>query len=205
MPELNFRVTGVEAARFAASPALNFRLCVESDAPVHAVALRCQIRIEPTRRHYQPAEQQRLRDLFGEPERWGQTLRSMLWTHTNVVLSEFESGTEADLPAACTFDFNVATTKYFNALEAGEVPLLFLFSGTIFYPGADGALQVTQIAWNKEAAYALPVRAWKEMMDAYYPNTAWLCLRRDVFERLHQYKIDRGIPTWEQTLESMLP
>ena len=43
------------------------------------------------------------------------------------------------------------------------------------------------------------------MMDEHYPNTAWLCLRRDVFERLHQYKTDRGIPTWEQALESMLP
>jgi hypothetical protein len=43
------------------------------------------------------------------------------------------------------------------------------------------------------------------MMDIYYPNSAWLCLRRDVFERIYQYKVERGIPTWEQALESMLP
>ena len=43
------------------------------------------------------------------------------------------------------------------------------------------------------------------MMDIYYPNTAWLCLRRDVFERLHQYKVENAIPTWEQTFESLLP
>ncbi len=205
MPDLNFRIEGVEAARFSASPLLNFRLCVESDEAVQAATLQCQIRIEPARRRYQPAEQRHLRDLFGEPERWGQTLRSMLWTHSIVVLPPFAERTVADLPAVCTFDFNVATAKYFHALEGGEVPLSFLFSGTIFHAGPDGALQVAPVPWSKEAAFALPVRAWKEMMDTYYPNTAWLCLRRDVFDRLHQYKIDRGIPTWEQALESMLP
>ena len=42
------------------------------------------------------------------------------------------------------------------------------------------------------------------MMDIYYPNSAWLCLRRDVFEQLYQYKVDNGILTWEQVLEKML-
>ena len=46
---------------------------------------------------------------------------------------------------------------------------------------------------------------WREMMDSYYPNSVWLKLRRDVFERLYQYKMQHGIPTWEQALESMLP
>jgi hypothetical protein len=43
------------------------------------------------------------------------------------------------------------------------------------------------------------------MMDIYYPNSAWLCLRRDVFDRLYQYKRGRGMATWEQALESILP
>lgn len=205
MPDLSFGIENAAAVRHSASPLIHFGLCVTTDQPVHAVTLRCQIRIDPARRRYTPEEQRLLRDLFGEPERWGQTLRSMLWTHTNIVLPPFTAATSADLPAPCTFDFNVATTKYFYALEDGEVPLSFLFSGTVFYAAADGALQVEQVPWNKEAAFALPVRVWKDMMDAYYPNTAWLCLRRDVFERLQQYKIDRGIPTWEQALESMLP
>jgi hypothetical protein len=109
------------------------------------------------------------------------------------------------LPAPCTFDFNVASAKYFHALERGVVPLLLLFSGTVFYSTGDASLKVAQIPWSNEAAYELPVRVWKEMMDEYYLNTAWLCLSREVFDRLHQYKIDRGIPTWEQTVESMLP
>ena len=105
----------------------------------------------------------------------------------------------------CTFDFNVAATKYFSALDAGEIPLLIQFSGTAFYAGQDGALQVSPIPWSREAAYALPIAVWKEMMDFHYPNTAWLSLRRDVFERLLAYKSRHGIPTWEQTIESVLP
>jgi len=98
----------------------------------------------------------------------------------------------------------VAATKYFYALEEGEVPLLFLFSGTIFYAADDGALQVAQISWDKEAPFRLPVQVWKEMIDHYYPNSAWLRLQQDVFDRLYRYKVRRGLPTWEQALESLL-
>jgi hypothetical protein len=208
VPDLDFEIQGVEVARFAAAPLLNFKLRVrnsEPGEPVHSLSLQAQIRIETARRKYADAEQRRLLDIFGEPERWAQTLHSMLWTHTQVVVPGFTETVVADLPAPCTFDFNVAAAKYFGGLEGGEVPLTFLYSGTIFYEAADCSLRIAQISWSKESTYSLPVSVWKEMMDVYYPNTAWLCLRRDVFERLHQYKIDRGIPTWEQTVESMLP
>jgi hypothetical protein len=205
VPELRFDIETVEAARYAAAPLLSFKLRIDSDHPIHTIALRCQIRIEPTRRRYRESEQRRLLDLFGTPERWGTTLHSMLWTHANTVVPSFEKTVTVDLPAPCTFDFNVASAKYFSGLEEGEVPLSLLFSGTLFYEDEDGSLRVAQIPWTAEIDYTLPVSVWKEMMDLYYPNTAWLCLRRDTFDRLHQYKIDRGIPTWEQTLESMLP
>ena len=208
MPDLKCTVDGVEPARFAVSPLLNFKLRIENverEQAIQAIALRCQIRIEPTRRQYHNAEQQRLVDIFGQPERWSQTVHSMLWTHTNIVVPSFTGSTELDLPAPCTFDFNVASAKYFHALENGVVPLLLLFSGTVFYAASDSLLQVDQISWSKEANFDLPVGVWKQMMDEYYPNTAWLCLSREVFDRLHRYKMDRGLPTWEQTLESMLP
>src|SRR5262249_35234907 len=153
-----------------------------SAPPVHTVVLRCQVRIEPARRRYGAAEQDKLLDLFGEPARWGQTVRSMLWTHTSVVVPSFTGSIVADLPLPCTYDFNVAAAKYFYALEAGEVPLTLLFSGTIFYEGADGGLQVAQVPWDREAAFRLPVQVWKDTMEHYYPNSAWLGLRRDVFE-----------------------
>ncbi|MGH9916047.1 MAG: DUF6084 family protein [Pyrinomonadaceae bacterium] len=163
------------------------------------------MQIESTRRRYNTHEQERLLDLFGEPERWGQTLKTMLWTLTSVVIPPFTGSTIVDMPVPCTFDFNVAAAKYFAGLEDGEVPLILLFSGTVFYEDDEGALQVSQISWEKEAKYRLPVQVWKEMMDIYYPNSAWLCLRRDVFDRLYRYKMQRGIPTWEQTLTSILP
>ena len=207
MPDLNFQVEGAEAVAFAASPFLAFKLHItnaNAEEPIHSVALRCQIQIEVTRRRYGAQDQERLLDLFGEPERWGQTLRNMLWTHANVVVPPFTGSTIVDLQVPCTFDFNVAAAKYFYGLEDGEVPLNLMFSGTVFYANDEGNLQVTQIPWDKESRYRLPVRAWREMMDIYYPNSAWLCLRQDVFDRLYQYKVKRGIPTWEQALEKLL-
>lgn len=207
MADLNFQVEGAEALPFAAAPLLIFKLCItnsDTNERIHSIVLRCQIQFETTRRRYSEAEQERLLDLFGEPKRWGQTLRTMLWTHASTVVTSFTGSTLVDLPVPCTFDFNVAAAKYFAGLVDGQVPLGLLFSGTVFYESAEGALQASQISWEKEAKYRLPVRVWQQMMDFYYPNSAWLCLRRDVFDRLYQYKMRQGIPTWEQALERLL-
>jgi hypothetical protein len=207
MPDLSFQIEGAEAVPFAAAPLLVFKLRVtnaNADEPIHTVALRCQIQIEATRRRYTAADQERMQDLFGEPDRWAQTLRNMLWTHSNVIVTAFTGSTVVDLPVPCTFDLNVAAAKYFHGLENGEVPLCLLFSGTVFHAADDGGLQVSQISWEREAKYRLPVKVWQEMMELYYPNSAWLCLQRDIFDRLYQYKVSQGIPTWEQALESLL-
>jgi hypothetical protein len=207
VPQLSFAVERAEATPFSAAPLLTFHLgirnAVASEA-VHAAVLRCQVRIDPTRRRYTPAEQEGLRDLFGEPARWGQTLRGMLWTHTNVMVPGFTGEVEVELPVPCTFDFNVAATRYFAALEDGEVALLLLFSGTVFFEGPAGEPRVEQVPWDREAHFRLPVRAWREMMDHYYPGSAWLCLRRDTFERLLHYKTACGLPSLEQALERLL-
>lgn len=208
MPDLNFRIEKAEPQRFTVAPTLLFKLRIANATPnemIHPVALRCQIQLEVTRRQYTAADQDKLRDLFGETERWGQTLKTMLWTHASVVAPAFQDTIVVDLPVPCTFDFNVAATKYFHGLADGDVPLNFLFSGTVFYADGDSALQVAPIPWDKEARFRLPVKSWHEMMEIYYPNTAWLCLRRDVFEKVYQYKVEHGIPTWEQAIESMLP
>jgi len=208
MPDLSFAVAGAAVVPYAIAPTLALKLRIaNADAAeaIHTVALRCQIQVDVTRRRYTPEEQARMRDLFGEPERWSQTLRSLLWTHVSTIVPSFAGETLADLPIPCTFDFNVGVTKYFEGLTSGEIPLLLMFSGTVFYAGEGDVLQVSPISWAAEARFNLPVKVWREMMDAYYPNTAWLNLRRDVFERLYQYKTQRGIPTWEQALESVLP
>src|SRR5262245_42189600 len=207
MPELGFQVEKAEAAPFAAAPLLVFKLRISQEAesvPIHSIALRCQIRIDPARRRYDAPERERLLDLFDTPDRWSQTLRPMLWTHTSAVVPAFVDSIVTDLPVPCTFDFNVAATKYFYALENGEVQLSLLFSGTIFHEIEGAGLQVAQIPWEKEADFLLPVAVWKEMMELYYPNSAWLCLRKDVFDRLYQYKSRHRLPTWEQAIESLL-
>ena len=208
MSDLNFEILSAEPLPYAASPQLIFKLRVANGnegETIQNIALRCQIQIEATRRRYSEDEQMRLRDLFGEPSRWSQTLKTMLWTHSNVTVPPFNGSVTVDLPVECTFDFNVAATKYFAGLENGEIPLLLQFSGTCFYTGENGALQVAQIPWSAETKYRLPVEVWRAMMEHYYPNSAWLRLRRDVFDRLYEYKVRHGIPTWEQTLERILP
>jgi hypothetical protein len=208
MSDLNFEILSAEPLPYAASPQLIFKLRVANGnegETIQNIALRCQIQIEAARRRYSEEEQKSLRDLFGEPSRWSQTLKTMLWTHSNVTVPPFAGSTTVDLPVECTFDFNVAATKFFAGLEAGEIPLLLQFSGTCFYAGETGALQIAQIPWSAETKYRLPVEVWQAMMEHYYPNSAWLRLRRDVFDRLYQYKVRHGIPTWEQTLERILP
>jgi hypothetical protein len=208
MPELSFKIEQASMLPFAAAPTIAFQLhvanAVEGQA-IHTIALNCQIQIEVTRRRYSADEQQQMLDLFGEPDRWSQTLRNLLWTNVSAVLPGFTGYTQADLRVPCTFDFNIAATKYFEGLVGGEIPLNMMFSGTVFYAEPDGSLQVAPISWDQEARFRLPVQVWREMMLTYYPNGAWLHVRRDVFDRLYRYKMLRGIPTWEQALESVLP
>ena len=206
MPNLDFGVEGAEVLEYAAVPSLLFKLRIENleGEPIRSVALNTQVRIAATQRHYDAAEQERLLELFGEPSRWKDTLRSLLWTHTVLQVPPFSGSTVADMPVPCTYDLEVVAAKYFYALEDGEVPLEFLFSGTVFYAGADGRLQVERISWEKEAEFRLPVRLWKEMMEHYFPNSAWIRLRRDAFDGLYDYKVRKGLPTWEAAVEALL-
>ncbi len=209
MADLHFTVEGVDIERFAAAPTLLFKLRLANAVPetaVQNVMLTCQLRIEATRRRYSAEEQERLSELFGEAPRWDDTLRSMLWTHAAVQVPAFEGEPErlVDLPVPCSFDFNVAATKYFYGLEAGEVPLTLLFSGTVFYRDAGGTLQMGHIPWSKEAEYRLPVGVWQGMMDHYYPASAWLRIERDLFDEIYRFKRREGFTSWEQTLRALL-
>jgi hypothetical protein len=208
MPDLSFAVEAASVTPWTIAPQMAFRLRIGNAPPdevVHAISLNCQIRLEVTRRQYSVEEKERLRDLFGEPERWGRTLRPMLWTLATIVVPRFTGETTVDLPVPCSSDFNFAATKFFYGLTDGDVPLDFLFSGSVFHEEADGPLQVAPIPWTKEARFRLPVKLWQDLMEIHYPNVAWFQLRRDVFDRLYQYKVEHGIPTWEQAVERLLP
>jgi hypothetical protein len=206
VPDLDFRVEGAEVLEYAAAPSLLFKLRVENleGEAIRSVSLNTQVRIAATQRHYEAAEQERLLELFGEPHRWGNTLRSLLWTHTTLQISPFSGSTVVDMPVPCTYDLEVVAGKYFYALEDGDVPLEFLFSGTVFYAGEGGRLQIARISWEKEAEYRMPVRLWKEMMAQYFPNSAWIRLHKDAFDQLYDYKVRMGLPTWEAAVEALL-
>ncbi|HTL31219.1 MAG TPA: DUF6084 family protein [Tepidisphaeraceae bacterium] len=208
MPDLDFQVERVEPERYALAPLLNFKLKIDQSdgaSGIHAIALRCQIRVEPGRRHYTEQQKESLLELFGRPAQWGNSLRPMLWTHASAIVPAFAGSTIADLPVPCTFDFNVAATKYFDALGTdGEIPLCFLFSGTVFYENEDGSLQTAPISWSKEAIFRLPLSVWRQMMDLHYPNSAWLCLNKEVFDRLRQYKTQSGQMTLDQAIDDLL-
>jgi hypothetical protein len=203
VPELRFHIEGANAVPHAAVPLIAMKLRVTNFPPgeaIHTLALRCQVQIEPAKRRYLSEEQEKLSDLFGEPGRWSRTVRPLLWMNTSVAVQGFTDSILVNLELPCTFDFNVAVTKYFHALDGGDIPICVMFSGTVFYKGADEELQVAQVPWDREASFRLPVSVWKEMMDMHFPNTAWLCLQREVFEQLYDYKVRHGLPTWERAI-----
>ncbi len=207
MPDLSFNIEGAEAVPHAATPLIALKLRITNmpaTEEIHAITLRCQVQIEPARRRYIPNEQEKLVDLFGTPERWGRTVKPLLWMNTSVAVPRFTSELMVNVELPCSFDFNVAATKYFHALDAGDIPIDVMFSGTVFYQGEEGVLQIAQVPWDREASYRLPVSTWKEMMEMHYPNSAWLCLRRDTFEQLSRYKVRHGLPSWEQAIEKAL-
>jgi hypothetical protein len=205
MTELRFSVADITPEPYAASPILTVKLAVEelTGAVVHAVALRCQLRIEPQRRPYTDREESGLLDLFGPRERWSNTLRPFLWTHCTTLVQGFSGSTEVDLPVACTYDFEVSASKYLQSLDSGAVALTLLFSGTVFTRGSNG-FQVEQVSWDASASYQLPVAVWRELMDQHFPNSAWLRLDRDTFAALHRFKAAHGLLGWDETLELLL-
>ncbi len=205
VPELGFTVLGCEPLPFAASPSLKFSLAIDAQgAAIRSVMLEVQVRIAATQRTYTEAEQAQLGDLFGAPHRWGDTLKGLLWTHATVVVPPFEGATVVDLHVPCTYDFDVAAAKYLSGLKDGDIPLDLLFSGTVFYAGAGGALQINRISWNAEAAHRLPVRVWRETMEHYFPDSAWLRTDRETFDRLVAFRARNSLTSWESVLDKLL-
>lgn len=207
MPDLSFEIVAVNPVRDMLTPAVAFDLQIANRFPeqtIHAILLRCQIQIEVTRRLYTSDEQDQLRELFDEPGRWADTLRPITWFVASLNVPAFSGSTLCPVHVPCTFDFNVATAKYFHGLTDGDVPLTFLFSGSVFYGSPEGSLQVAPISWNKEARYRFPIHAWKTVMDLHHPGAVCLNLRRDVFDELYRFKTSEGLITFDETIERML-
>jgi hypothetical protein len=206
-PELQFDVREGGVLEHAVVPTLRFAVeigTVGAAAQVRSVALSVEVRIAATRRRYAEGERERLVDLFGPPAEWGRNLKTLHWTALTAQVPAFTGTTVIDLPVTCTYDLEVSASRYFDALEDGEVPLEFLFSGTVFYEGADGRLQIGRIGWDKDCSYRLPVQAWRDMIDRYFPDSAWLRLRRSRFDRLVAYKSRHTLLSWEDVVDRLL-
>lgn len=205
IPELDFAVLDVAPLPHAAVPTLRFDVRIAAaGAAIRSVVLETQIQIAARRRGYDGATEPRLFELFGEPERWGSTLRTLLWTRTTQVVPAFTGETVVGLTVPCTYDFEVTASRYLDAVRDGDVPLELLFGGTLFYAGEDGRLQTARIAWDREAEYALPARVWRETMDRWFPGGAWVRLGRDTFDRLQAHKARNALTSFDAALDSLL-
>lgn len=201
-----FAVTAVAPEPYAMTPMLAARIEIttpEDTGPVHSIALRCQVRIEPSRRRYTDDEAAGLLDLFGARDRWADTARAFVWQHATAMVQGFTGRTEVALPLACTYDFEVTAAKYLHALRDGTVGLQFLFSGTIFLPGSSG-FSVQQIPWDCEDTYDLPVAVWRDLMTLHYPDQGFVRLGHDTVAALAAYKAERGLLDLDATVLSLI-
>ena len=203
MSGVRFSVADARVETRAATPTVVFRIRMHASESVHAALVRCQLQIEPRRRPHAAAEQERLADLFGEPSRWRDTLKPLIWAQTTLITPEFKESIEVDLPVACTYDFEVAAAKYLQALRGGEVPLLLLFSGTIFCRTETG-FRIEPIAWNQEAAYRMPVQVWRDAMNACFPDSAWIRVRQESLDVLQRCLAQRGLTNWDELIDALV-
>src|SRR5579863_3323 len=205
MAELTFGCTGAHATRFAATPTLTFALNIteRTGVRVHAIALRCQIRIEPHRRRYSADEARRLNDLFGDTARWAETVKPIQLAAVTAMVPGFTSLTEIELPVPCSYDLEVASARYLQGLDDGTIPLLLLFSGTVFV-ATDEGFSVELVPWSSEASYRLPVSVWHDLVDAHFPGRSWLPCSNVTLDALSQFKAKHALPTWDATLAALL-
>ena len=205
MAELAFTCTRMHATRYAATPTLSFVLAIteSTGVRVHAIALRCQIRIEPHRRRYSAVEAQRLNDLFGDTSRWAETVKPIQLAAVSTMVPGFTSQAEVDLQVPCTYDLEVASARYLQGLDDGAVPLLLLFSGTVFLANGE-SFSVELIPWSSEASYRMPVSVWQDVVDEHFPGSAWLRCTRETLDALSEFKALHALPTWDATLSALL-
>ena len=205
-PELRFAVLGAEGLARAAAPALSFALQIEAPAlaPIRSVLLDVQIQIAARQRGYDAAAQEQLLELFGTPERWSKTLRTLPWTRTAVVVGAFTERTLVEVRVPCSYDLEVTASRYFAALADGEIPLEFLFSGSVFYGAEDGGLRAARISLDTDVDFRLPVSAWRDALEHHFPGSAWLRLGRERVERLAAFKARGAYESWDAAVDALL-
>jgi len=205
-PAPTFAIVGAAHVPHAAAPTMRFQLEVSEPGgfDVFAIALTAQIHIDPARRGYEPDARERLEELFGVPGRWGKTTQSIVWARVGVLVDSFVSAGELALEVPCSYDMEIGTTKYFHALDKGDVPLSFHFNGTVLYRGDSDKIQLVQISWDTSSQYSMPVATWHDMIEAHYPGAGWVRLESDTLRELHELRAGRGLPTSNAAVRELL-
>jgi hypothetical protein len=206
MTALRFAVSDPRPANEMAAPGVLFRLTVQNEqlvARVHTLALRCQVQIEPRARRHTPEEQEGLREIFGAPDQWSRTLRPLIWAHVSTVVPAFTDSTAIDLTVPCTYDFQVAAAKYLHVIRDGVIPLRFLFSGSAFLLEAE-RFRIEPVSWDADATFSMPATVWQAAIDRFFPDAAWLFVRRTTLDALHTFRTSRGLASWDEVLEQLL-
>ena len=204
-PTPEFEVVGVDTVAYAAAPTLRYHLRARepSDLEIFTIALSVQVQLEPAMRTHDAETRARLQDLFGDPERWSTTTRSLLWSRLNVLVPSFRSACEFDLPAPLTYDLDLGVSKYLHALDRGDVPLTFHFSGSVVYRDLEGRVQIVQVPWA-QCSFAMPISAWRAAMEEHYPGRGWVGVRRETLDRLRRHQADNGLLTLDAGITSLL-
>jgi len=204
---LGFTVLDARPSPLTASPSITFRLRIEelSGAPIHTLALRCQVRIDPRRRGYTVDDQTRLYELFGDASQWDRTLQAVTWAQTTVLVPSFARHIDIDMAVPCTYDLDVAAAKYFHALRDGDVPLMLLFSGTVFKSGESGLpMSIEPVPWDREASYRMPASVWRSAMEQFFPGGGWMRVSRETLDRLQAFRGRHAIISWDEAIERLL-
>lgn len=165
MPDLTFAVSEAAVLHCDGHPLLGLSIELENASPgeaISSVILRCQLRLECPRRRYTDKERERLKILFGEPEQWSETMRSLTLASTAGTVNGFSHRTRCQLLFRCG-ERLAGAASYLNSLDDdATAPLLLLFSGSVFHNRGD-KLQVAPIPWDREARFSLPLSVWRSV------------------------------------------
>jgi hypothetical protein len=205
-PEPEFAVTGAVHLAYSATPTMVFSATVADPAgyEIQSIALTVQVMIDPARRGYDPKTRERLAELFGPPASWTPSTQGLSWARVAAQVPTFTGSTIFALAVPCTYDLEVAATKYFYALRDGEVPLSFHFNGTVFYRGPEGKLQVVPVPWSASAQFSMPLAAWRAMIAEHYPGGGWIRLHEATLAALNERRAARGLPSFDACVLELL-
>lgn len=204
--EPQFTILSAEPIEYSATPGVRFHLHVTEPEgrEVYTIALSAQIHIDPARRGYDEATRERLVELFGAPERWGATTHSFQWARVQCLVPSFTGSTAFALEVPCSYDLEVASSKYFDSVNDSEVPLSFHFNGTVLYRGDDDRLQVVLVPWSCSSRWEMPVAVWKRTIDAHYPGGGWIRLEHETLAAISREKASRGLHSFDATVRDLL-